>query len=293
MGNGIIIQVVLPLALFTIMFGVGMSLKLSEFKLFWQQPSVVLFGVALQLLLLPLLGLFVVYLFQLSAVLSVGIMVLTFAPGGATSNMITYLARGDTALSVCLTAVSGLITPLTMPILTVAAISFWMGEKAAFDFPIIETMLKLLVISVLPAILGASVQHYWPSFCCKSERYIKMLACTFLILVVVGIVKANWDKLPDLTGQLGPAVLVLVSLAMLSGFMLARKLRLNSEQGITLAVEVGIQNAATALLITGGILQNSEMAASALIYGVLMNIPAFGLIAYRSFKPKTLYSDSI
>ena len=167
MGNGIAVQVILPLTLFTIMLGVGMSLRLSEFSLFWRQPVTVVVGVLSQLLLLPLLGFAVVMLFKLSPVLSVGVMVLTFSPGGATSNMITYLSRGDTALSVCLTAVSGLITPFSMPILTALSISYWMGEQAAIDFPVLLTMIKLMVISVLPALLGALIHHYKPEFCLR------------------------------------------------------------------------------------------------------------------------------
>ena len=120
----------------------------------------------------------------------------------------------------------------------------------------------------------------------------KILACVFLMLVVFGIVRSNWSQLPELTFQLGPAVLVLVSVAMLTGYWIARQMRFNTEQGITMAVEVGIQNAATALLITGGVLHNSEMAASALIYGVLMNIPAFILIAYRFFTAREPASNS-
>lgn len=293
MEHGIAVQLVLPLALFTIMLGVGMSLRVSEFSLLWRQPNVVFVGVLSQLLLLPLLGFVVVSAFDLPAALAVGIMVLTFAPGGATSNMITYLSRGDTALSVCLTAISGLITPISMPILTALAVSYWMGEQAAIEFPIVLTMVKLMVISVLPALLGALVHHRWPAFCLRIERYVKALAGLFLVLVVFGIVKTNWEQLPALTFQLGPSVLVLVSLAMFLGYWIARQMRLNTEQGISLAVEVGIQNAAIALLITGGILHNSEMAASALIYGVLMNIPAFILIAYRFYTSRQIFNRTV
>lgn len=293
MENGIAIQVVLPLALFTIMLGVGMSLRVSEFSLLWRKPAVVLVGVLSQLLLLPLLGWVVVLCFQLPPVLAVGVMILTFAPGGATSNMITYLSRGDTALSVCLTAVSGLITPFTMPILTVLTVSYWMGEEAAIEFPVMITMVKLLLISLLPALLGTLIHHRWPAFCGRIEPYVKVMACLFLVLVVFGIVKANWVELPTLVLELGPAVVVLVSLAMLLGYGVARQMRLATEQGITMAVEVGIQNAAMALLVTGGIFHNAEMSASALIYGILMNIPAFGLITYRFFTARTLLKRSV
>ncbi|WP_286237691.1 bile acid:sodium symporter family protein [Neptuniibacter halophilus] len=286
MGSGAVTQWVLPLALFTIMLGVGMTLKLSEFRLLLRQPGVVMAALLVQLLLLPCLGFAVVNLLQLPAALAVGIMILTFAPGGASSNMITLLARGDTALSVCLTALSGLITPFTMPLLTGMALAYWMGQEAALDFPVAEAMLKLFLIALLPALLGTLINARWPGFCRKAERPVKVLSCLFLLLVVIGIVRANWDQLPDFISVLGPAVLLLVTLAMSAGYLLARKMRLSSAQAVTLAVEVGIQNAATALLVTGGILHNAEMSASALIYGLLMNLPAFMLIASRNLPQK-------
>lgn len=291
MDSGFVSQVVLPLALFFIMLGVGLSLRVSQFSALWQAPKSVFVGVILQLFMLPILGAFIVTLFQLPPALAVGIMILTFAPGGATSNMITFLARGDTALSVSLTAITGLITPFTMPVLTVLAIGFWLGENAAVAFPVLQTMLKLFVIAVLPAIIGVAINHRWPQFCRKVEKWAKVIACTFLIVIVFGIVKANWDKLPELLLVLGPATLSLVVLAMLLGFVVAKQLNFSEGIRISLAVEVGIQNAATALLITGGVLGNPEMSASALIYGVLMNIPVFLLILYRNRPQFLTYSD--
>ncbi|MGB0203660.1 MAG: bile acid:sodium symporter family protein [Neptuniibacter sp.] len=287
MEGSIVTQVVLPLALFLIMLGVGMSLKPSDFLLLLRQPKAVVLGVLAQLFILPLLGALIVVLFSLPAALAVGIMVLTFAPGGATSNMITYLCRGDTALSVCLTGITGLITPFTMPFMTLVAISLILGQEQALAFPVGVTILKLLVISVLPAILGILIYRKWPGFCERAQKFIKYAAATFLILVVFAIVKSNWERLPDLILMTGPAVLTLVTLAMLIGYVIARKAQLSNQQGLTLSVEVGIQNAAIALLVTGGILQNPEMSASALIYGVLMNIPAFALIAYRNWPQKS------
>ncbi|MFY0675869.1 MAG: bile acid:sodium symporter family protein [Neptuniibacter sp.] len=287
MEGSLVTQVVLPLALFLIMLGVGMSLKIADFQFLLRQPKAVLIGVLAQLFVLPLLGALIVMLFSLPAPLAVGIMVLTFAPGGATSNMITYLCRGDTALSICLTGITGLITPFTMPFMTLLAISVLMGEKQAMAFPVAVTVLKLLVISVLPAILGILINRKWPEFCNSIQKAIKIVAATFLILVVFAIVKSNWERLPDLVLLTGPAVICLVTMAMLTGYGIARKTGLTGKQGLTLSIEVGIQNAAIALLITGGILQNPEMSASALIYGVLMNIPAFALIAYRNWPQKS------
>lgn len=283
MGSSGIGQVLLPVALFSIMFGVGMSLHLKAFSLLWQRPVIVAVAVLTQILFLPALAFLVVSLFQVPAVLAVGIMVLSFAPGGATSNMITYLCKGDTVLSVCITAISGLITPFTMPILTMLAISYWLGDSTAVNLPVAETVAKLFLIAVIPVFLGALVHYQWPHVCQKLEVFTKALACLFLIIVVIGIVKANLGTLPSYLLQVAPAVLCLVTVAMLSGYSVAKFMGLASEQKLTYAIEIGIQNAAAALVITSAILHNSEMSASALIYGILMNIPAFMLIIWRNW----------
>lgn len=293
MASGMIPQIVLPMALFMIMLGVGMSMRFNEFSAIWHQPRAVLSGLLAQLLLLPALGWLVVSLLKLPPELAVGIMILTFAPGGATSNMITLLARGDTALSVSLTAISGLITPFTLPVLTGLALAYWMGDKAAISFPVLETIMKLLLVALVPAVIGAMINHRWPSLCKRLEKFVKVLACLFLIFVVTAIVGSNWEKMPELITVLGPAVLLLVTLAMTTGFMIARKLTLKMKQSVTLGVEVGIQNAAIALMVTGGILHNPEMSASALIYGVLMNIPAFLLIVYRNWPQRSIVGRSV
>ncbi|MGB0467690.1 MAG: bile acid:sodium symporter family protein [Pontibacterium sp.] len=282
MENSLMTQWILPAALFSIMLGVGMSLRVADFKRVLSSPGVVVMGVSMQLLLLPLLGFVVVNLLALPPALAIGLMILTFSPGGATSNMITYLARGDTALSVCMTATVSLIAPFTLPWLTLWALTHWQGEAQAINFPVYTTTLKLVVMTVVPVVLGVAIQHWHSAFCARLQKPVKMLSMVFLLLVVVGIAKANWVRLPELVMQLGPAVMLLIGLAFTVGFGLARKLRLDKTQSLTLAIEVGIQNAGTALLVTGMVLQNAEMSATALTYGILMNLPAFALIFYRN-----------
>lgn len=282
MENSVVTQVVLPAALFVIMLGVGMTLSLHDFRRIWAQKRIVTLGVAMQLLLLPVLGFIVVTLFRLPAELAVGLMILTFAPGGATSNMITYLARGDTALSVSMTACVSMIAPFTLPVLTAVALVHWFGQSQALAFPVLETIAKLVVMTIFPAALGVALHHRWPHFCTRLQTPVKWLSMLFLLVVVVGIVKANWQRLPELALLVGPAVLTLIALAFALGYGISRALRCDSTRALTLGIEVGIQNAGTALLVTGAVLQNAEMSASALSYGILMNIPAFALIIYRN-----------
>jgi len=283
------LQLILPLALMVVMLGVGMSLRVSNFALVLKQPLVVIVGLLLQLVLLPVLGLIVVFLFKLPAVLAVGIMILTFAPGGATSNMITFLSRGDTALSVCLTAIGGVITPFTLPLLTVLAIEYGFGESSTIVFPVLPTMIKLLAVGVFPVLVGVLIHHYLPQFCLRIEKATKFLAGTFLLAVVTALTYENWEVLPNLFVSVGPAIFSLVILAMGCGFFMAKAMRLSTSYRITLAVEVGIQNAGLAMLVTATILHNAEMSVTTLVYGILMNIPAFLLILFRNFSGLTVY----
>ncbi|MES9879536.1 MAG: bile acid:sodium symporter family protein [Sedimenticola sp.] len=282
MDSSIISQVVLPIALFTIMLGMGMSLLMNDFRQVVARPYTIFLGVGLQLLWLPAIGIGVVALFQLPAELGLGLIILTLAPGGATSNMITFLCRADTALSITLTAITSLITPFTLPLLAAALFQFWMGDTQAIPFPVLETMLKLVVITILPVSIGLLLNHYFPTFCKKSRKPVKVMSILFLLLIIVGIARANWDQLPAYITIVGPAVMVMVTIAIGSSFWIARRAGLFTPQALTIAIEVGIQNAGTALLVTGTVLQNPTMSASALIYGILMQIPALILIAYRT-----------
>ncbi len=275
-------QLILPLALFSIMLGVGMTLTRADFRRLWQAPGVVLLGVAAQLLLLPLLGVLVLWWADLPSLLAVGLLVLTFAPGGATSNMLSLLARGDTALSITLTAVTSLVTPFTLPLLTLLALHFYglSGELPAF--PVLGTIIKVMLVTLLPVALGMLLAGFKPGWCARMIRPVKIGSLLFMIAIVTGIVRANWERLPEVIGQVGPVALLLAICALLAGYLLARLARLSEAQRVTLAIEVGIQNAGTALLVTGGLLQSAEMSASALIYGVVMQLPALMILAWRN-----------
>lgn len=288
MENSAMTQVILPITLFTIMLGVGLSLSVADFKQVFKQPGVTALGVGMQLLLLPLLGFMVVTALDLPPVLAVGLMILTFAPGGATSNMITLLARGDTALSVSMTAIVSFIAPFTLPLMTLWALQHWIGEAEFSGFPVLPTMMKLLVMTIVPVAIGVFLHHRFTAFCQRLQKPVKVLSMLFLLLVVIGIVKANWERLPELIAILGPAVLLLIALAFGAGFGVARQCGVKYKQALTLGIEVGIQNAGTALLVTGAVLQNAEMSAAALTYGVLMNLPAFVLIFYRNVRTNAL-----
>ena len=279
MSNGILLGVVLPAALFIIMLGMGMTLKPADFGRVFTLPKAVLVGLTGQMLFVPLLAFGVVTLFQLPPELAVGLMVLSFAPGGATSNMMTFLSRGDVALSITLTAFASVMTPFTMPLLTQLSLDHWMGASQPIELPIAQTMMRLFVITVVPVSIGMWLHAKKPDLSQKLAKVVKPLSIGFLAMVIIGIVAKHWTQMPEFLAAVGWPVIVLNSLALGLGYLFARMNGLNVPQQLTVGIEVGVQNGGTALLVTGAILGNSVMSVPPVIYGILMWGPSmlFGL----------------
>ena len=277
-----IVGLLLPLALLTVMFGVGLSLCPDDFWRLKQRPGAILLGVSLQLVMLPVLGVAVVTVFDLPAVLAAGLLILTFAPGGATSNLICFLCRADTALSVSLTVLSGLIIPFSLPLLSIFTLQQLQLSHLVIEFPVAVTIAKLFVISVLPVALGMLCRHRQPLHCMRALGWVKGLAALIMLLVVGMLAVTQLQALLLLLPVLAPAVLTLAGLAMLLAYMLSRGAGLMQRESLTLAIETGIQNAGSSLIITAVILHNTEMSAAVLLYGILMQLPALGLIIWRN-----------
>jgi len=279
MSNGVLLGVVLPAALFIIMLGMGMTLMPADFGRVFTLPKAVFIGLMGQMLLVPLLAFGVVSLFQMPPELAIGLMVLSFAPGGATSNMMTFLSRGDVALSITLTAFASIITPFSMPLLTQLSLDYWLGASQPIELPIAQTMLRLFVITVVPVSIGMWLHQTKPELSQMLANVVKPLSIAFLALVIVGIVSKHWAQMPAFLASVGWPVVMLNSLALLLGYLFARFNGLNGPQQLTIGIEVGVQNGGTALLVTGAILGNSVMSVPPVIYGILMWGPSmlFGL----------------
>ncbi|MBB1485213.1 bile acid:sodium symporter family protein [Oceanospirillum sediminis] len=279
MSNGILLGVVLPVALFVIMLGMGMTLKLADFSRIFQLPVAVLTGLAGQMLLVPLLAFVVVSVFTLPPELAIGLMILSFAPGGATSNMMTFLSKGDVALSITLTAFASLLTPFTIPWLSQWALDHWLGEVRSIDLPVLQIMMRLIVITVVPVSLGMWLYRSKPDLAARLVRVVKPLSIAFLMFVIVSIVIKNWQQMPEFLAAVGPAAVALNVMALACGYLISAVMKLPVRQRITNSIEVGVQNGGTALLITGGVLGNTMMSVSPVIYGILMLVPSllFGM----------------
>lgn len=283
MEGGNALSILLPIALFIIMLGMGLTLQVSDFSRLMHRPKPIVAGLILQLIFLPLLTFILVTVTGLPVLLAVGLLIVSFAPGGATSNMISHLCRADTALSISLTALSSLIVPFTLPWLTWLSMEHFMGEGVMIALPLFATIMKLVLVTLLPVAIGMMLNGIWPEVCRQIDRPVKILSLVFMLTVVTMISWANRAALPELMPVLSPVILIMASSAIALAALITRYiLRQNAEVSLTLGIETGIQNAGTGLLVTGALLQQPEMSLAVLLYGILMQLPIVLLILWRN-----------
>ncbi|MCK5918029.1 MAG: bile acid:sodium symporter family protein [Cocleimonas sp.] len=283
------IKIGLPVSLGFIMLSMGLMLKLSDFKQVLRYPKAFLVGLSAQMLLVPLLALFLLQFFDLPPLLAVGLLVLSFSPGGTTSNLFSYLAKGDVALSIALTACASLITPFTLPFLTELALQFFMGENKDIVIPIGLTMKRLLIVTVVPVLIGMSIKLLKPVWAEAIQPVIHKLSILLFFTVIFSMIISQWEQMPRFLEQVGVITTLMIILAMLSGYVLAKSTGLTAKQVKTMTIEVGMQNGGMALIVTQGVLDNPTMSIVPVIYGLIMLVPiSFYLFLVRNEASRAL-----
>jgi len=272
MESSFLTAVFLPLALFTVMLGMGLGLTLEDFTRVLLYPKAVVVGLLAQLVLLPILGFILASIFSLSPELAVGVMILAACPGGPTSNLVTYLARGNVALSITLTAISSLITVFTIPLVVNLATGAFMEEVTALQLPFLATVLQIAVITIIPVVIGMALHYYLPQFAARVERGVKWLSLALLGLIIAGLLVQQRQSVAGFFAQVGLVTLTLNLAAMALGYLIAGVARLDRPSATAITVEVGIQNGTLAIAIASAptLLNQPNLAIPAAIYSLLM-----------------------
>ncbi len=291
MESSFLTAVFLPLALFIIMLGMGLGLTLDDFKRILVEPKAVILGLIAQLIMLPLVGFLLASLFPLSPELAVGVMILAACPGGPTSNLITYLAKGNVALSITLTAISSLITVFTIPLVVNVATTTFVGDAATLQLPFLSTVLQIAAITLIPVSLGMVLHSKVPKFATSVEKWVKWLSLFFLGLIIVGLLVKERANVANFFLQAGAVTLALIILTMATGYGLATIAKLDPRSATAITVEVGIQNGTLAIAIASAptFLNNPTMAIPAAIYALLM-FAISGIFAWWSQRRLQLKS---
>tara|TARA_A100001015_G_scaffold161557_1_gene179603 strand:+ start:1736 stop:2602 length:867 start_codon:yes stop_codon:yes gene_type:complete len=277
----IIGQIFLPVSLTIIMFGMGLTLVIGDFIRIFTYPKAVLVGLINQIILLPIIGFSIVVLFKLSPTMATGVMILSLCPGGPTSNLITQVSRGNIGLSVTLTALASLITVFTIPVLLSEAIAYFTGNTGVvIELPVLQTMLQILVITVIPIAIGMIIRKRNEGFALRMEKPMRTASTILFVIIFLVIIIANKDNLVQAMKEVGLATLLLNLLTMGLGFLTAKLFGIAGNSQITITIESGIQNGTLAFVIATTILNNFEMGLPTGAYSIWMFITG-GILMWR------------
>ena len=274
----------LPVALGIIMFGLGLSLTIGDFKRIGTQPRAVIVALLVQLLLLPALCFGLVLAFQLPPLLAVGMMLLAASPGGTTANLYSHLFGGDIALNISLTAINSIVAVLTLPIIVNLSLGYFSpgGDQVGIQF---SKAVEVFAIVLLPVVVGMLIRRWKPDFARRMDRPVRITSIIILAAVIVGSVVANREILLANIGQLALITVLFCVLSLTVGYLVPRLLRIERPQAIASSFEIGIHNATLAIVIAQTVLLSEEISLPGAVYGVLMFFvaAAFGfLIAGRT-----------
>ncbi len=283
MQESILTTIFLPLALAFIMLGMGLTLTRRDFKNIVVYPKAIILGLFTQIILLPIIGFILIQFFGLSGTMAVGLMILAACPGGPTSNLITHLSRGDTALSISLTAVSSVITVVTIPLIVNYSIQFF-GEEGSITLPVGQTIVQIMGVTIIPVSIGMFLKNKFPALSLKADKPVRYASAVFFTLIILAAILKERESLPAFFAEAGPVTLILNVLTLLIGYYLAKAFFLPRAQQVSIAIESGIQNGTLGIMIAATLLKNSEMTIPIAIYSLLMFLTAAVVIFLSNRK---------
>ena len=272
MEGSLLTEFFLHLVLAIIMLGMGLSLTLADFKRIMQYPKAMIIGLLNQLVLLPLVGFLLMAYWDMKPEYAVGLILLAACPGGATSNLLAYLGKGDGALSISLTAFSSLITIFTIPFIVNYGMKLHLGKEQYVPLPVLQTILQVMVITVIPVAIGMAIKSKREKLADKAERPVKIASAVLIVVIILGVVLKNKDIILPAFKTVGLAALLLNLITLFLGILTSKMVGLSFKQASTISIESGIQNGTLAISIAMGatLLNNPEIAIPPAVYSIIM-----------------------
>lgn len=266
------------------MVGMGLSLTRKDFANIFLRPKAVIIGLLAQMIFLPLLALAIVSAFPLPNELKVGLILVAICPGGATSNLLNYLLNGNLALCVSLTTLNSFLTQITIPILLSVSYHFFLGADTTIELSFIETLIHILLITLLPVIAGILIRHRWPEFATKVQPTMKRVMPALMAMALLGaILLEKRENNVELTTAhyftVFPMALLLNLGGLFGGYYISKWTKLSNKSALTISLEVGLQNTSLAIYIATGLLHSPTLAIPAIMYAMFtfFTSAAFGM----------------
>lgn len=293
MSGEIISTYILPIVLALIMFNLGLSLTFASFKSVFRQPKALLVGLFCQMLILPALAFGLAAISNLPVEFKIGIILIAICPGGATSNLITYLLRGNVALSISLTSVNSILILITIPIFLFLGVRIFVHESELITLPFLSTVGSVFIMIILPVLFGLLLREFKQQWAIKIENVLKYISILLLAFVFALAMLLNKNGEKSLLDYYGEVLLFAISLniaGMFLGLFIGMRYKFNIKTLITLPIEVGIQNSTLAitLAISSSFLNNPLMSVPATVYGMFTFFSAllFGYLVKVLVKSK-------
>lgn len=262
----------LPVALGIIMLGLGLGLTPGDFARVGRHPKAVLVALACQLVLLPALCFGLVVLFDLPALLGIGMMLLAASPGGTTANLYSHLFRGDVALNITLTAINSVVSVVTLPVITSLAIAYY-GRGDEVQLPFVEVV-KVFVLVLAPVLLGMAVRHRSPGFAARMDKPVRVASAIILAVLVLAILLAELENVAEYFAAVGAVAGLFCAASLVVGYVVPKALGITDAQAIASSMEIGVHNATLAIFVAVEVLDEVEISVPAAVYSLFMFVLA-------------------
>lgn len=278
---------ILGIALSIIMIGMGLSLTIADFRRVVKFPLAVFIGFLNQIILLPIIAYTLIRWFDVDSNTAIGIMVLSACPGGPTSNLLTHLAKGDTALSVTLTAINSIITIFTIPLIVSFSVQEFGVNQESFVPPTQDIIKLLIAVIAVPLSIGMLLKKFKPTFASKMDKPVRILSSVIIAAVIVGLVIKERANLVEYISNTFFIAISLNISTMLIGLLTALLVKLKFKQALTICLESGNQNGTLAIGIAGA-LGNPAYGIPGAVYSLFMYFTALVPIIIGNKKEKSL-----
>ena len=287
-----ILPTLLFIALGLVMFGLGLSLTVGDFKRLLHHPRAVVLALVLQVLVLPAACYALIVLLGVAPLYAVGLMLLAASPGGVSANLFSHLFGGNVAMNISLTAINTVLSIISLPLITNWAINTFAhtGQVVPLQF---GKVVEVIVIVLVPVVLGMAVHRRAPAFSARMEKPMKIFSAVVLAAFALIAIAKEWTALVESFAGIGPAVLLFNAISLASGYYLSRAAGLDKSMATAISFEIGIHNSTLAIFIALSVLGNFQLALPAAIYSVSMYILATlfgGLVLRRGTQPAVAVS---
>tara|TARA_B100002052_G_scaffold176257_1_gene160405 strand:+ start:615 stop:1466 length:852 start_codon:yes stop_codon:yes gene_type:complete len=277
---GIITEIFLPLSLAFIMFSLGLSLTIEDFSRVIKQPKDFFIGLICQIILLPIVAFLIVKIWPISPELAIGVIIISVAPGGVTSNILTFLSKGDVALSISLTAIVSLLSVITVPYVLISSIYLLGYDSLIKDISLISMAIQMFLIVAIPTLIGMILRKFLTNFAIKFGSIANKISIFLFVFVLIGAIVSEKDNIIEYFAEAGLVTLFLNILMMILAFYIASFFGSAPPQKKAISIECGLQNGTLAIFIGTTLFNGGAYIIPAATYSIIMFITSLIFIFF-------------